>query len=130
MRPLVSGDLIGQIGGVRLGGVDVGWTGLGPAEGEIVAAGEARLEGSEAEPDGQILDPGWPVAGMAVEIRVEGRRPLVRNERVAGVREAIAESKQRRLGVCGRARYGERRRHDSESQPPRRRPGPRRRLHA
>jgi hypothetical protein len=40
MRPLVSGDLIGQIGGVRLGGVDVGWTGLGPAEGEIVAAGE------------------------------------------------------------------------------------------
>ena len=43
MRPLVSGDLIGQIGGVRLGGVDVGWTGLGPAEGEIVAAGEARL---------------------------------------------------------------------------------------
>jgi hypothetical protein len=93
MRPLVSGDLIGQIGGVRLGGVDVGWTGLGPAEGEIVAAGEARRQGSKPKLDGQILDPGWPVAGMAVEIRVEGRRPLVRKERVARVREAVAESK-------------------------------------
>src|SRR5580704_13782000 len=120
MRPLVSGDLIGQIGGVRLGGVDVGWTGLGPAEGEIVAAGEARLQGSEAELDGQILDPGWPVAGMAVEIRVEGRRPLVLNERVAGVRKAIAESKQRRVGVC-RLYCGERRRNGSEGQSPRRR---------
>jgi hypothetical protein len=40
----------------------------------------------------------------------------------AGVREAIAESEQRRVGACGRARYGERRRHDSESQPPHRRP--------
>jgi hypothetical protein len=76
MRPLVSGDLIGQIGGVRLGGVDVGWTGLGPAEGEIVAAGEARRQGSKPKLDGQILDPGWPVAGMAVEIRVEGDVPL------------------------------------------------------
>ena len=120
MRLLVSGHLVKQIGGMRLGGFDVSRAGLGPAEGEIVAAGEARLEGSEAEPDGQILDPGWPVAGMAVEIRVEGRRPLVLNERVAGVREAVAESKQRRVGVR-RLYCGERRRNDSEGQSPRRR---------
>jgi hypothetical protein len=110
MRPRIGGDLVGQIGSVRLGGIDVGRAGLGPAEGEIVAASEAGLQGPEAELDRQILDPGWPVAGMAVEIRLEGRRLLVLNERVAGVREAIAESKQRRIGRRRTACAGERRR--------------------
>jgi hypothetical protein len=28
------------------------------------------------KPQGQVLDPGWPVAEVTVEIRVEGIRPL------------------------------------------------------
>src|SRR5271167_4666568 len=87
-----------------------GWPGRRAAKGVIVAAlgAKERVQRAKTQHPRKVFDPGRSVAEVAIDVGRDGGYALIFQEKVSGVRKAVAECKEARESGRGRPRARQR----------------------